>query len=222
MTLTDDQAFAVSFYYVFYFFILLLLLYFFETLSRLIIFISFYYFHFNINEIIKIWVFSESIKVIYQMLKICTIMYNINFSSSFCIKIKEYIFLLIKWYTFLSFRKKILDLTNCFPYCLIAAICFLSWYSIVSVCFFKAFLREEYVNLAYFTSLLWSDSNASLPLRYSYLSIFPDQNADTFAAFLLMAYCSFSSLILPSVAMVSFHIFLKGSFWKVMDYLMQE
>ena len=206
-------------FFIFYFIIAII---FFVTLSRLTIFILFYYFHFNINEIIKIWVFSESMKVMYQMLKICTIMYNINFSSSFRIKIKEYIFLLIKWYTFLSFRKKKLDLTNFFPCSWIAAICCLSWSSIVFVCFFKAFLREEYVNLAYFISLPWSDGYTSSPLRYSYLSIFPDQNADIFAAFLLIAYCSCSTLILPSIAMISFHIFLKGSFWKVMGYLMDK
>ena len=40
-------------------------------------------------------------------------------------------------------------------------------------------------------------------VRYSYLSIFPDDNADIFAASLLILCCSFSSLILSSIIMIS-------------------
>ena len=52
-------------------------------------------------------------------------------------------------------------------------------------------------------------------VRYSFLSILPDDNADTLAASLLISNCSFSSLILSSIVMVSVHIpserlFLKG------------
>ena len=52
-------------------------------------------------------------------------------------------------------------------------------------------------------------------VRYSFLSILPNDNADILAASLLISNCSFSSLILSSIVMVSFHIpserlFLKG------------
>ena len=52
-------------------------------------------------------------------------------------------------------------------------------------------------------------------VRYSFLSILPDDNADILAASLLISNCSFSSLILSSIVMVSVHIpserlFLKG------------
>ena len=43
-------------------------------------------------------------------------------------------------------------------------------------------------------------------IRYSYLSIFPENNADIFDAFLLISYCNFSSLILSSIVMISFYI----------------
>ena len=44
----------------------------------------------------------------------------------------------------------------------------------------------------------------SSPLRYSYLSILPDDKADILAASLLILCCSFSSQILSSIAMISF------------------
>ena len=43
---------------------------------------------------------------------------------------------------------------------------------------------------------------------------FPDDNADIFAALRLISYCSFSSLILSSIAMISFYIFSKRLFLK--------
>ena len=43
-------------------------------------------------------------------------------------------------------------------------------------------------------------------VRYSFLSILPDDNADILAASLLISNCSFSSLILSSIVMVSVHI----------------
>ena len=91
---------------------------------------------------------------------------------------------------------------------------FIPWSSIVFVCFTKAFLNEEYVNLACSITLLWSGGSISSPVRYSYLSIFPDDNADIFAASLLISYCSFSSLILSSVMMISFYILSKKFFPK--------
>ena len=53
----------------------------------------------------------------------------------------------------------------------------------------------------------------SLPLRYSYLSVLPDGNADIFTASLLISYYSFSSLIL-SIVMISFYILSKRFFLK--------
>ena len=53
-----------------------------------------------------------------------------------------------------------------------------------------------------------------LPVKYSYLSIFPDYNADIFAASLLISYCNFSSLILPSVVIISFYVLPKRFFLK--------
>ena len=58
----------------------------------------------------------------------------------------------------------------------------------------KAFPKGEYANIACSIICLRLEGNISSPLRYSYLSIFPDDNADHFAASLLMSYCSFSSL----------------------------
>ena len=49
------------------------------------------------------------------------------------------------------------------------------------------------------------------PVRNAYLSILPDNNADFFAASLLMSYCSFPSLIL---SLKTFYIFSKRFFLK--------
>ena len=43
-------------------------------------------------------------------------------------------------------------------------------------------------------------------VKYSYLSILPDGNADIFYVSMLISYCSFLSLILSSFAMISFDI----------------
>ena len=71
-----------------------------------------------------------------------------------------------------------------------------------SVCFSKAFPNGEYVNLAGFI------------IGYSFISIFPDDMADVFAASLLKSYCSFSSLILSSILVISFYILCKRFFLK--------
>ena len=63
----------------------------------------------------------------------------------------------------------------------IASICF-------SVCFSKAFPKREYGDLACSIICLWLTGKISSPVRYSYLSIFPDDNADMFAACLLISY----------------------------------
>ena len=90
------------------------------------------------------------------------------------------------------------------------------------VCLSKAFPKGEYENLACSITCLSLEDNISSPVRYSYLSILPDDNANVFAASLLISYGSFSSLILSSIAMISFYVFLKDSCWNVKDYLMQE
>ena len=58
--------------------------------------------------------------------------------------------------------------------------------SIAFVCLSKAFPNGEYANLASLIIILWSGGNIFSPVRYSYLSIFPDDNADIFAASLLI------------------------------------
>ena len=69
--------------------------------------------------------------------------------------------------------------------------------------------RGAYVNLAFSITLPWSVGSTSSPLRYSYLSTFPDDNADIFVAALLISYCSFSSLVLSSSVIISFYILPK-------------
>ena len=46
------------------------------------------------------------------------------------------------------------------------------------------------------------------------MSIFPDDNVDTFAASLLISYCSFSSLFIASIVVISFYILSKRFFLK--------
>ena len=46
--------------------------------------------------------------------------------------------------------------------------------SIVFVCFSKAFLTGEKVNLPYSNICFWFDDNISSPARYLYLLILPD------------------------------------------------
>ena len=60
-----------------------------------------------------------------------------------------------------------------------------------SVCFFKALAKGEYVNLS--SSIIWLllEGNISSPVRYSYLSILPDDNADIFVTSLLISYAVF-------------------------------
>ena len=84
----------------------------------------------------------------------------------------------------------------------------------VFIYFSNVLPRGEYVNLASSIILLWSDGNIYSPVRYSYLLNLPDDNADIFAASLLISYCSFSSLILSSMVMIRFYILSKGCFLK--------
>ena len=90
--------------------------------------------------------------------------------------------------------------------------------SIAPTCFYisfpKAFPKGEYANLACSIICLLLKGNISSPVRYSHLLIFPDDNADIFAASLLLSYCSFSSLILSSVAMIRFYVLFGRYFLK--------
>ena len=74
-----------------------------------------------------------------------------------------------------------------------------------SVCFSKAFPIGEYANLACSIICLRLEGSISSPVIYSYLSIFPDDNADISAAALLISYCSFSYLVLSSIVSISFY-----------------
>ena len=91
----------------------------------------------------------------------------------------------------------------------IASICFLPWPSIVFTCFSNASPRGKYVNLACSITLFWPGGNIYSPEKYLYLSIFPDHRAEFFVISMLISYCSFSSLILSSIVMISFHILSK-------------
>ena len=97
----------------------------------------------------------------------------------------------------LKYFLSLLDSTNCYH-----------WSTIAFVCFSRTFPNGEYVNLACSVICLWLEDNISSPVRYSYLSIFPDDNADTFATSLLISYCNFSILIL-----LSKRFFLKCKEW---------
>ena len=77
------------------------------------------------------------------------------------------------------------------------------------VCFSKAFLKGEYLNLAFSIICLRLEGNISSPVRYSYSSILSDDNADTSAVSLLISYYIFSSLILSSILKISSYILSK-------------
>ena len=76
-----------------------------------------------------------------------------------------------------------------------ALICFSPLSSIVFICFSNGFPDAEWVNLACSIICCWLDGNIFLLVRYSYLSILPDDKADISAAFLLLSCCGFSCLI---------------------------
>ena len=59
-----------------------------------------------------------------------------------------------------------------------------------------------------------SEGSICSPVRHSYLSIFPDDGTDIFAAFLLISCCNFSSLILSSVVMISSYVISEVFFLK--------
>ena len=91
---------------------------------------------------------------------------------------------------------------------------FLIFLQLLLFVFSNALPSGECVSFACSIILLWSDDNISSPVRYSYLSIFPDGYADIFATSLLISYCSFSSLILSSIVLINFYIVSKRLFLK--------
>ena len=64
--------------------------------------------------------------------------------------------------------------------------------------------KGEKVNLSCSITLRLSRGSISSPVKCSYLPILPNDNADIFAASLLMLCCSFSSLILSSIVLISY------------------
>ena len=83
--------------------------------------------------------------------------------------------------------------------------------------FFKNFFFSdgEYASLACSIIYFLLGGNISSPVIPLYLFIFPDDNADIFAASLLISSCNFLPLILSSIiVMISFYILSKRFFLK--------
>ena len=100
-----------------------------------------------------------------------------------------------------------LDSASCFPSFSIGFIYFLPWLSIVFVCFSKVFPKK----ISKFSCSiipLWSECNISLRVRYSWLSILPVGNADTFSASVLISYYIYFTSNL-SFYIISIRLFLK-------------
>ena len=68
------------------------------------------------------------------------------------------------------------------------------------------------VHLAYLIICFWLEDNISSPVGYSYLSIWPDDKVDIFAASLLISHCGFSSLTSSSIVMILLYIYFKRFF----------
>ena len=117
---------------------------------------------------------------------------------------------------------KLIRFNQLFPCSSSAFFCFSPWSSIVVACFWRAFPKRESLNLACSVTLLWSGGSISSLGKYLCLSIFAGYKVDIFGDFQLISYCNFSSLMLSSIAVISFYIFQKDSFYNVKDYLMQE
>ena len=60
-----------------------------------------------------------------------------------------------------------------------------------TACFSKAFPKGEYANSVCSVICLWLKGNVFSPVRYEYLSIFSDYNADIFANSLLISLAIF-------------------------------
>ena len=84
--------------------------------------------------------------------------------------------------------------------------CFSPQPSIAFACFLKKIPRRQYVKLSSPIIWLWLKGNISSAIRYSCLLILHDDNADIFVDSVLILCCSFSSLILSSIFMITFYI----------------
>ena len=95
------------------------------------------------------------------------------------------------------------------------------FYSCIFNCFymfFKCFTERaicRLILLYYSTLIRWEYFFAC---KYSYLPILPDDNADIFAVSLLIPRCTFLSLILSSIAAISFYILSKRFFLKCKEW----
>ena len=108
-------------------------------------------------------------------------------------------------FCFKSSRESPLDIISSFP-CYFKCFCFFCPWSLIVFFFFsKAFSK---------VSFFLAEGSISSPVRHSYLSIFPDDGADIFAAFLLISCCNFSSLILSSIVMISSYVISEVFFLK--------
>ena len=74
---------------------------------------------------------------------------------------------------------------------------------------FFNFPKGKYANLVSSIICLWLEGNISSSVKYLYLSIIPD-----YAVSLLIWYCTFSSIILLSIVMISFYILSTRFFLK--------
>ena len=109
---------------------------------------------------------------------------------------------MVSWKYLLSFFELIYCIRNI--YFKVPA-CFL-------ICFSNALPKGEKVNLAFYIALFWYSGSVYSPIRYSYLYVLFDINADIFTAFLLMSHSSSLSLVLSSILIISFYILSRRLF----------
>ena len=90
---------------------------------------------------------------------------------------------MLKWICLLkSFISYILLLANSLKISFCFACVTDSFSLIAFICFSNTLPSGEYVNLACYIILLWSDGNISSPVRYSDFSILLEVKVDVFAA----------------------------------------
>ena len=141
-----------------------------------------------------------------SLLSISTILFNSYVASSLenLLKTKK------RFIFYLS-----LSLKTFFRLCFeVSLFVFLPCSSAAFVCFWKYFPNGKSLNLACSIICIWLEGNVSSPVGYSYLIVFPDDNADIFAASQLMSCYNFSSLILSSIVMITCYILCKRFFLK--------
>ena len=73
--------------------------------------------------------------------------------------------------------------------------------------FFECFSTRRTCRLT--CSIIWTDGNVYSSVKYSYSSILIHENADIFAAALLISHYSFSAKIVSSVVVITFSILSK-------------